>query len=330
MEDTPDLTVVIVSYNTKNLLLKCLDSVLVEQNGLQLELYVVDNASYDGSAEEVARRYPQVNLIRNTENVGFAKANNQALKEAKGTYVILLNSDTELEAGTLRILTQFMDAHPEAGAVAPKLVYADGTAQPSVDFFPNLFTEFSHLFQLKRLLPTASLRKSVGGKAGRLLGRTARTYLQAYDETSDPIEVDCASGGCLVVRKSVIDKVGLLDEDFFIYMEDMDWCIRMKQAGFKTYYLPQVSVVHHVGKSVAVDKSAQERAFVEHYRSRLYFFEKHRGVFARLVLRAMMILSFSLRWLFLIALRFSSKRRDEVRTRQKMYGKVLSLSFRGP
>lgn len=370
MEDTPDLSIVIVSFNTKELLLRCLDSIIAdkvclstsletgfsthpdyrrglledysnnsvrasdrkgasrESHGLQVEVFVVDNASQDGSAEEVSRRYPEVNLIRNTENVGFARANNQALREAKGRYVILLNSDTEIRSDTLRALSQFMDAHPEAGAVAPKLIYADGTPQPSVDFFPNLLTEFFHLFQLKKILPTASLRKQVGRRAGYMLGRTARTYLRAYDDASDPIEVDCASGGCLMVKREVISKVGLLDESFFIFVEDMDWCIRMKQAGFKTYYLPQVMVVHHVGKSVTVDKEAQERAFVEHYRSRLYFFKKHRGVLARSALRIMMAFSFSLRWLLITFLRIGSKGREELKARQKMYGQVVKVALR--
>lgn len=301
-----DLSIIIVNYNARDFLLKSLKSLFQNQIMESLEVFLVDNASTDGSVEEVRNHYPQVKLITNNQNKGFAAANNQAIKEARGRYLMLLNSDAAVGKAALKSMLKFMDSHSEAGAVGPRLIYPDGTPQPSVDFFPNLLTEFFHLFRMKRILPTTMLRRKVSYVAGPFLGRTVRTYLQTYEDGTNPRQVDCISGACLLVRREVIDKIGLLDENFFMYMEDMDWCIRMKRVGFKIYYLPNVEVLHYVGESGRGD----ERAFVEHYRSRLYFFTKHRGRLAQLFLKIMMAVSFGLRWAV---------------TRQNMYLQVLKI-----
>lgn len=303
-----DLSIIIVNYNARDFLAKSLKSIFQDQVTQRFEVFVVDNASTDDSAGEVRKNYPQVKLIENDHNKGFAAANNQAIKEARGRYLMLLNSDAEIDRTALKSMLKFMDDHSQAGAVGPRLIYPDGTAQPSVDFFPNLLTEFLHLFRAKKILPTTAARRKVYYAAGRFLGRTVGTYLQTYEEGVDPREVDCISGACLLVRREVIDKIGLLDENFFMYMEDMDWCIRMKMSGLKVYYLPDVQVLHHVGESGRGD----ERAFVEHYRSRLYFFTKHRGRLAQLVLKTMMATSFGVRWAV---------------TKQNMYLKVLKMCF---
>lgn len=294
----PDISVIIVSFNTRELILACLRSVFAGRGAGETEVIVVDNASNDGSRDAIRKEFPGVKIIENRRNLGFSAANNIGLENATGSYAVLLNSDTELRPDGLKLMREFMDAHQEAGAAGPRLVYDDGTTQPSADSAPNLLTEFLHLFGFRRLIPGESVRRAAAPVLSKVSGKTVGTYFETYSGILEPREVDCVSGACIIARAGIVKQVGGLDDKFFMYMEDMDWCVRIKETGAKVYYVPEVEVVHHVGMSGEPDAETAEKILVERYKSRLYYFRKHRGRGALFVERVMMAKAFAIRWLF--------------------------------
>lgn len=261
------VSIVIVSWNTRELLAHCLDSLAAQpfdihgattqqgQGGPSAEVITVDNASSDGSVDLVRRRFPWVRLIPNKENVGFAVACNQAMRLASGRYVILLNPDAEVEADTLTALVRFMEAHPEAGAAGPMLTDADGTPQTSCSPAPTLGRELWRLFHLDAVWPFAIYRM--------------HTW-----PTDRPREVDVAQGACLILRQSALGQVGLLDEQFFIYSEEVDLCQRLRQQGWKVYWVPGARVLHHGGQSTRQVAAAM---FLRLYQAKILYFRKHGG-----------------------------------------------------
>ena len=257
-----DLTVIVVSWNTAPLLAGCLRAIPEAAGELIHRIIVVDNGSSDGTAELVARDFPHVRLIRNASNVGFAKGNNQGMREpeSQGTrYVLLLNSDTFPDPGSLSSLVKFLDQHVDAGAVGPKLVSGDGIPQ-AYAFGRDPSPEYLLIRMAKRFF----LHRSM------------------HDWATDTIqEVDWVSGACLMVRRQAIDQIGLLDENFFMFFEDNDWCVRMRKQGWKIYFNPWVSVLHYGGQGLAQAPSA----YKSYYHSLNHFYEKHYGRLARLLLR---------------------------------------------
>jgi GT2 family glycosyltransferase len=268
-----DLSVVIVSWNTRELLRGCLWSVVSCQSSssmmpktdnckLKTEIIIVDNASTDGSAAMIRAEFPATTLIVNTENVGFARANNQGIRASSGRYVVLLNSDTVVPPGALAALVAFMDAHPAAGAVGPRLLRPDGAPQPyAFGGDPTLG------YLLRRGINRLLLRRPL------------------HDWTTDAVQtVDWVSGACLMVRREAIDQAGLLDENIFMYFEDNDWCLRIRQAGWQVYYDPQVAITHIGGQSVARNPAARRA-----YRASLrYFYARHYGPAANLALQLLL------------------------------------------
>jgi hypothetical protein len=255
-----DISVVIVAWNVAGALREALHSLSAGAEGLAYEVIVIDNASADGSAAMVRAEFPSALLIANTENLGFARANNQGLRISRGRYVLLLNSDTATPAGALGRLAGFLDSHPEAGAVGPRLLRPGGTPQP-------------YAFGSD---PTIGYLLRRG--ANRLLFRRP-----LHDWATTTIqEVDWVSGACLLVRREAIEQVGLLDEQIFMYFEDNDWCLRMRAAGWKIYYNPGVAIVHLGGQSLARNPGAH----AAYYRSLEYFYGKHYGRVARTLLGA--------------------------------------------
>ncbi len=249
-----DLSIIIVNWNTKNLLLQCLESVYQTIKRIEMEVFVVDNGSIDGSVVAAKERFPEVKFIQNEINLGFAMANNQALRLAKGRYLLLLNPDTQVKKGAIERLISFMDAHSEAGGAGAQLLNSDESKQNSIANFPSLATELLNKSLLRWLFP-----KAFPGKE--------RNY-------PEPIEVDSVIGACMIIRRDAIEQVGLLDEDYFLFLEETDWCYRMKRAGWKIYHVPQAEIYHFQGKGVEIEK---KKARVEYYRSRYHFFKKNRG-----------------------------------------------------
>jgi GT2 family glycosyltransferase len=242
----PDLSVVVVSWNTCALLRDCVTS--LQEMSLDLQVIVVDNGSTDGSPQMLAREAPHVTLIRNETNLGFAAASNQGLGLAVRRYCLLLNSDTVVLPGALETLIQYMDGHPSTGACGPQLLNADGSLQPSGHAFPNLAST------LAELLPVpARCRRAVKGPL------EARDYMVMC-------AVDEISGAALCVRRETMEEVGLLDEAFFFLGEDVDWCWRIRQAGWSIDYVPQARIVHYGGGSTRRDDEAWLMAPRAYYR----------------------------------------------------------------
>lgn len=221
------LSVVIVSFNTKELLKKCLES--IKGSGLKAsdyEVIVVDNASQDGSVEMVKEEFPEVKLIVNQENLGFAKANNQALKQVYGEYCLLLNSDTQVKPGALEKLVEFAEKHPEAGVIGARLLNPDGSIQPSVYHLPTIWRAILEYW----------------------LGMEGEYEKYAVTGTN-PVSVEAVTFACALIPKITIEKIGLLDERYFMYFEDLDYCWRVRQAWLKVYYLSTAEVNHYHGAS---------------------------------------------------------------------------------
>jgi GT2 family glycosyltransferase len=249
-----DLSIIIVNWNTKEFLLSCLKSVFEKEKGISREVIVVDNGSQDGSGNEVKKVFPFIHLIENKKNNGFAKAVNQGLQKASGKYALLLNPDTRVKHGTIERLVSFMDSNSNIGVAGGQLLNSDGSRQNSIANFPSLSTELLNKSFLRWLFP-----EKFPGKE------------KDYPE---PIEVDSVIGACMMVRRDAIDQVGLLDEDYFLFLEETDWCYQMKRVGWKIYHVPDAEVYHFQGKSAEKEK---RKARVEYFRSRYYFFKKNKG-----------------------------------------------------
>lgn len=253
-----DLSVVVVSYNTRDLLRACLTSVISTMSSTaNYEVFVVDNASVDGSAAMVRDSFPRVRLMVNRKNRGFAAANNQAIGESSGRYVILLNPDTVVRDGALERMATFMEGHPNVGVVGPRLVFPDGSFQHSAFTFPTLPMIFLDFFPVNHRVINS-----------RLNGR----YPRSLYEAGEPFPIDHPLGAGLMVMRRTIEEVGSLDERFFMYCEEIDWCMRIKDAGWRIVCFPRAEIVHHVGQST---KQFRADMFVELHKSRYRLYEKH-------------------------------------------------------
>ncbi|MCL4295959.1 MAG: glycosyltransferase family 2 protein [Anaerolineae bacterium] len=253
---TPDISVIILNWNTRDMLADCLETLLAQAGHLTLELIVVDNASTDGSQAMLRQRFPQVHLIANRDNVGFARGNNQGMGISRGRYLLLLNSDAFISPGSLEALLQLADTQPLAGIVGAHLLNADGTFQASHTPFPNLWQEFMILTGLGRLL----------------FGRWYPS--RGPEEAKGPQIVDYVEGACLLVRPAAFRETNGLDEGFFMYAEEVDWCYTMRQKGWQVWYQPAAKIVHLGGGSSQGRRTQREGDL---YRSRVRFFRKHYG-----------------------------------------------------
>lgn len=292
------LSVIIVNYNTRNLVSECIASLQDNPPRCLFEVILVDNASTDGSCEEIESKFPSVRIIRNTHNLGFAAANNQGLALAQGEFLLLLNSDTIVIRGSLDKMTEAADLNPDVGIVAPKLVYPDGSVQMSYGALPNLMMVFCSFFEIKSLIPQ-SMRQRLGrSRWTKLLGGTITNYVDWFSggkPTTKILSRDLlATGACLLIRRQCFEEVGFLDPNIFFYCEDADYCERVHEAGWKILYLAEATVVHIKGGTTG----ERYRWTSPHaYESTLYFLRKHRGWVAFQVARCFALLSLFLRWI---------------------------------
>jgi GT2 family glycosyltransferase len=245
----PDVSIIIVNWNTRQLLLDCLGSLDAAIGDRSADIWVVDNASSDDSVAAVEAQFPQVRVMKNSQNLGFAAANNQAIRASDGRYVLLLNSDTIAHAGSIEKLVRFADGHPETGIVGSLLLNRDGSVQPSWAEFPTLWSE---------LFGTNIRRRRPYGRSDG-----ATVY-----------EVDWVGGACMLVRRTAIEQVGQMDQRYFMYSEEVDWCFRVRRRGWRICYLPSARVTHLGGQS---SRMVSTRMRAELYRSKLRFFAKHYG-----------------------------------------------------
>jgi GT2 family glycosyltransferase len=261
------ISVVIVSFNTRDLLRECLTNLFAQLNGITNEVFVVDNASSDHSADMVEREFPQVKLIRSKTNLGFAGANNCAFQQAKGRYVVLLNSDAFPLPGALKYAMAHMETQPSVGLGGAKLIGRDGAWQPSARQFPSLLNDFLILSGLSTRYPDS-----------RFFGRPDRTWVKQ----EEPASVEWVPGAFSIIRRDILTKVGFFDEQFFLYYEEVDLCRRIKQAGYLVYYWPDVVVVHQGGESSKTVKtlafsSSGSQLVLWRMRSAFLYYRKHHG-----------------------------------------------------
>lgn len=253
-----DLSILIVNWNTREMLRDCLTSLYDTITDLEFETIVVDNNSTDGSQDMVRQSFPQVQLIENTENVGFARANNQAIEASQGRYVLLFNTDAFAQPGAIRAMVTYADGYPDIGVAGAHLLNADGSFQASHTRFPTLWREFLILSGLGRLL----------------FGEWYPSH--GPDKSLAVTDADYVEGACMLVRREALDQVGGLDEGFYMYAEEVDWCLRMRRAGWRVVYLPQTRIIHLGGGSSKGNKGNTRREAML-YRSRVRFFRIHYG-----------------------------------------------------
>ena len=262
-----DISIIIVSFNTREVLRESLQSVEREQGRLRIEIFVVDNNSHDGSMEMVEAEFPHVKVIRSAVNLGFGAANNVALEQATGRYLVLLNSDAFLCPDSLRLSVELMDADHSVGLAGGRLVGRDHALQPSARMFPSILSDFLVLTGLAHNFPKS-----------RFFGQFDRTW-------ADPMqtaEVDWVPGAYSIIRGEALQKVGFFDPEFFLYSEEVDLCRRIQQAGYKIMYWPQIVVIHIGGESSRQIKtlemsSAGAQLIRWRMRSTLLYYRKHHG-----------------------------------------------------
>lgn len=324
MSEGIDLSVVIVSWNVKALLEKCLRSVL-DSPGWQLvppggepsgtglrslEVWLIDSASSDGTAEMVHSQFPDVGLIENSENVGFTRGNNQGIARCRGRALMLLNPDTEVMGDTLATMGDYLASHPDVGVVGPRIATPDGGIQPSRRRFPTYGTAFIESTCLQQWFPRHPL--------------LARYYMwDAPDDREQ--DVDWLEGACLLARAEVVKQVGGLDERFFMYSEELDWCQRIRSAGWRVVYLSQAQILHYGGKSSDQVVAAKHIRF---QRSKIAYYAKYFGGFRGGLLRWFLLATYSWMW-GVEGLKWLAGHRRPLRAeRLAAYGQVLRSGLR--
>ena len=299
-----DLSVVILSWNVRDLLQQCLASLTTHHCPLSTEIIVVDNASSDNSVEMVRAEFPQVKLVVNATNRGYTGGNNDGMAVATGRYVLILNPDTQVVDDALATLVNYAKAHPEAGVIGPQLLNPDGTVQSSRRRFPTCATALFESTWLQSIAPR----------------RVLRDYTMDDRPDAETQEVDWVVGACLLVPRQVIEQVGVLDEGFFMYSEELDWCRRVKQAGWQVVYLPQAQVVHHMGKST--DQVVAQR-HIYFQTSKVRYFRKHHGRLAATSLRFALLAMYLWQLMFEAVKGMVGFKRPLRRERVRAYWQVL-------
>jgi GT2 family glycosyltransferase len=300
-----DISVVIINWNTKELLLKSLDSVYATIKDITFQVFVVDNASTDGSVPAAKKKFPQVNYIENSRNLGFAAANNLAFREMKGRYALLLNTDAILLDGAVEELFTYMEANPDAGTSCGQLLNTDSSKQNSIANFPNILSFVSNETVLRLLFP--------------------KKYPSKRMSYASPVEVESCIGACMMVRKEAMDEVGYFDESYFFFFEETDWAHRMKENGWKVCFVPTARIIHAQGKTAGPSAKAR----VMFYRSRYIYLKKWNPksyqlygfiIFARLLINTI---------LSLLGIIFTLGLSKELPNRFKVYIQLILWHIKG-
>lgn len=303
------LTIVIVSWNVSSLLADCLASIAHQRGALPLEVIVVDSASHDDTVTMVRRDFAWVTLLAQGQNVGFARGNNIGMRHARGEYVLLLNPDTVVQPGALQRMAAYLDEQPGVGLLGPLLLNADGSIQSSRRRFPTRLTAFFESTWLEAWAPAAMLR-----------------YFRALDLPEGvTVDVDWVTGAAMMVRGSVIAQVGGMDEAFFMYSEELDWCRRIKAAGWRVVYFPHAAIVHLEGRSSEQVVTARHIYF---QKAKLRYFRKYHGRLFSATLRLFLLASYAWQLLLEAAKGLLGHRRDLRRQRVASYWHVLKSGLR--
>jgi GT2 family glycosyltransferase len=262
-EEKVDLSIVVVTWNAKKVTEECLESIERQDAARSLETIVVDNASSDGTVEMVQEKFPSVRLVQNDQNLGFAKANNSGIRLSTGKYICLINSDVNVPPSCLRRIYCFMEENPSVGLLGPRMLGADGKTRRSCMRFPTLWSSFCRALGLDSLVKGST---TFGG------------FLMSDFKHDRVMDVEVLNGWFWVVRREALEQVGLLDERFFMYGEDVDWCYRFRSKGWRTVFYPEAEAIHYGGASSA---RAPARFYVEMHKANVQYWRKHHGRLAQ-------------------------------------------------
>jgi len=282
----PFLSIVTVNWNTRDLLRDCLNSIYRETSQISLEIFVVDNASVDGSAEMVAAEFPQVNLIQNAENLGYGRANNQALRRCQGKYILMLNPDTCILDNAIGKLIDFMEERPQVGMTGPKTRNLDGKIQVCWALFPRLSTIFTNNTPWKEAFSVCNIFKKLV-KTDALYSDQGYTVQQLIKRQ----KVDYLLGEFMLTRKTVLDTIGLFDEAIFMYEEETDICYRIHQHGWEIWFVPEAEIIHYEKKSIKQLPGYLEREADWFLTARSRFYAKYHGAFKRVLFHLVTVFS---------------------------------------
>ncbi|MCR3759869.1 glycosyltransferase family 2 protein [Clostridium felsineum] len=289
---TLDISIIIVNYNTEDLLRNCLNSIKETVENVEYEVIVTDNDSKDGSVKMMKNEFPWVKLIESKVNGGFAYANNLAIKQSSGKYIFLLNSDTVLLKDVIEKMIKYMNENKVVGLLGPKLLNRDMTHQTSVSGFPTFKREFYHIYKLKNILKIPLLKKVILGMSGKIGSKDVEQYMMNFKKIDQPREVQVLVGAALLVRREVIDKIGMLDERYFMYYEEIDFCYQASKAGFKAVYYPHGEIIHYIGQS---SNKIKDITFYERYKSMIKYFRKNHGKFKEILVRINLVFGLTFR-----------------------------------
>lgn len=293
-----DLSIIIVNWNVKKYLLECIRSILQNISNVSFEIIVVDNNSTDDSVREIKDTYPNVSIIENISNLGFAKANNIGARASKGRYILLLNPDTIVFPMTIEYLVNYLDCHQDVGAVGGKIVCPESNFIGGARHFPSLLTEFIDHLRLSSFFPH-----------NKFFG----FYNLKYWDYNDNRDVDVLSGACIMTRKQIVNEIGLFDESFFMYGEDIDLCFKIKKAGWRIVFVEKAKIIHYGEKSA--EQTLNGEMEIESLWSKYYYFKKnHGGCYAFAYRLAMIFVYFNwyILWLIICYLPISYKKLEKI------------------
>jgi hypothetical protein len=319
------LSIIIVNYNSKNVLLNCLSSIKDQNHKFSFEVFIIDNASSENIVE-LETSFPQFNFIYNEKNLGFAAANNIGIRKSKGKYILLLNPDTIVNENSFLPMIEYLEEHSDVGIVGCKIINADGEIERSTHSFPSLLKEFVHANEfIKNILRYESRTSS-------LLKNNLKTKsLDSYWDHNSIKEVDHVTGACMMVKREAIEKAGLLDEAFFLYNEEVEWSLRIKKAGYKSVFLPDSNIIHLFGHSTKqkVQKQTPNKLLVERYRGMFYFFQKHYGFIRLFSLKIIVFQGFGFRLIlnYLTRVKVQKDKKNELFNERKIIKEIISLIF---
>lgn len=277
----PDISIVIVNWKVRRLLEKCLDSIYRYRGDLDLQIFVVDNDSRDNTSEMMMVQYPEINTISLSRNIGFAAANNLAINRCTADYIFLLNPDTEISANYLQEALKYLKAHPQVGILGTKILNPDKSIQSSVRRFPDLVSQILVMFKMRNVL---------------LNNDRIKHYLFSEFDYNKEQEVPQVMGAAMFITRPLLEKIGALDSKFFIWFEEIDFCMRAKKAGFKVMYLPSISLIHYGGVSFGQRNGLRKQWLFD--RSLLYYFRKHGNILQWLALALMVPINLALTLLY--------------------------------
>lgn len=304
-----DLSIIIVNYNSSEVLYDCLRSVYVSTTHAQYEIIVVDNHSITSIPIQLKAAFPQVQYVELEENLGFAGGSNKGIRISRGKTVLLLNPDTEVEAGAVQVLYDKLTENPAVGVAGPKIRYPDGSLQTRhiPKQMPTVFNFFCELFYLDKLFPRSPVMNS---------------YFGADFDFGKEQFLGQVSGACFMIKKEVIDKIGLLDERLFLYFDEADWCVRALRAGYKVLYVPSASVMHHEGKSADQNLRKSRELYLN---SQSYLIRKHQGLARAILLYFVNLLGYTFR-LFALPY-YLLKDKNTYKVRINLFGLLYHLNI---